>query len=351
MGDGFFVLQNAEDYQFSRAGNFHVGPDGYLVSEGGQRVMGYPAIGGAIPTGQSLGAIQLGKGQISPPSATTTMKLTANLSVDDAIGTSFTTPMPIYDSLGASHVVTLKFTKTAANEWSYEASMPSSELKVTAGTDGTGTELPIPEFIAVAGGTLQFDDKGKLLAVDPPGTNESVLVKTQKAADSTGMALNGLSNGAASLTMDWQLFSADGQGLITQVSAPSNASATKQDGVGAGSLLDFAIDEDGVIQGAFSNGKTMVLGQLALANFANPEGLSRAGSNNFASTLSSGVPVFGVAGTGGRGTLAGGALELSNVDIAREFAQMIMAQRGFQANARAITTFDEIAQETINLKR
>lgn len=116
-------------------------------------------------------------------------------------------------------------------------------------------------------------------------------------------------------------------------------------------LLDFNISEDGTIQGAFSNGQTMLLGQLALANFANPQGLTRVGQNNFAEGLSSGVAVFGAPGTGGRGTVAGRSLELSNVDIAQEFSRMIMAQRGFQANARAITTFDEIAQETINLKR
>ncbi|HYH00154.1 MAG TPA: flagellar hook protein FlgE [Terriglobales bacterium] len=350
-GNGFFVVQNAEDYQFTRAGNFHVGDDDYLVSEEGQRVMGYPAVNGTIPTGQSLGPLCLGKGQISPASATTSLQFSANLNADQNVGTSFSTPVTVYDSLGGNHVVTFKFTKTDANEWSYEASMPGSELDITPGKDAMGNDLAVPESVTLSSGTLQFGGNGKLIAVDPPGASRSVSISTSKPADASGMVINGLGNGAENLSMTWALFSGTGEGLLTQAVAPSNASTSRQDGMGAGSLLDFAISEDGLIQGLFSNGKTMVLGQLALANFANPEGLSRAGSNNFSSTLSSGVPVFGVPGSGGRGTLAGGALELSNVDIAREFAQMIMAQRGFQANARAITTFDEIAQETINLKR
>ena len=116
-------------------------------------------------------------------------------------------------------------------------------------------------------------------------------------------------------------------------------------------MTKFAIGSDGMITGTFSKGKTAVMGQLVLANFANTQGLVRSGQNDFTATLSSGQAVIGSPGTGGRGTLSGGALELSNVDIAKEFASLIVAQRGFQANARAVTTFDEITQDTINLKR
>jgi flagellar hook protein FlgE len=364
VGDGFFVLQNADNLQFSRAGNFHVGPDGHLLSEDGQYVMGYPAENGVIPDGQSMGPLQVGKGQISPPSATTEVELGANLDASAEIGGSFSTSATVYDSLGATHVVTLKFVKSSNNEWDYQVSMPSSELNVTPGKNADGTDAAVPDNVVLKTGKLVFDSTGKLSAVDPSSDPSapavtSVSISTSVAASPldpaspypTTVGVNGLADGADQLNLSWNLFASEGNGLFTQVSAPSSPTSSHQNGCGAGMLLDFNIGEDGMIQGSFSNGKTMLLGQIALANFANPEGLSRAGQNNFSETLSSGVAVLGAPNAGGRGKLAGGALELSNVDIAQEFSRMIMAQRGFQANARAITTFDEIAQETINLKR
>jgi flagellar hook protein FlgE len=357
MGDGFFVMEKDGNYNYTRAGNFHVGPGGTLTTEDGQTVLGYPAVSGAVPSGQSLGPLQLGKGQISPPSATTSLQLGANLDASAAVGDSWSTSMNVYDSLGASHVMKLSFTKTADNQWSYDLSFPSADLKITPATDASGNALPVPSDVTVASGVLAFDDSGKLIAVDPPGANASVSIQTLMPAASpappaTTMGIDGLTDGAASLSMTWNLFDATGKnGMFTQMSSPSGASTTSQDGFGAGSLTDFTIDADGLVHGAFSNDKTMVLGQIALATFPNARGLSRLGQNNFASTLSSGTPVIGTPGTGGRGSVAGGALELSNVDIATEFARMIQAQRGFQANARAITTFDDITQETINLKR
>lgn len=363
-GDGFFVLKNADGVQYTRAGNFHVGSGGLLTSEDGQSVMGYPAVNGTIPAGQSLAPLQVGKGQISPPSATTWVELGANLDCSAAVGESFSTSATVYDSLGSSHVLSFKFTKADSNEWTYEVSMPSSELNVTPGTNADGTQGEVPTSIVLKTGTMMFDAGGKLLAVDPGSDPNSPVNTTVRLATSVGPTqtdpsnpssstptVDGLANGANGLDISWNLFSASGNGLFTQVSAASNPTSSHKDGFGAGMLLDFNIGEDGTIQGSFSNGKTMVLGQLALANFANPQGLTRVGQNNFADGLSSGVAVFGAPGTGGRGTVAGRALELSNVDIAQEFSRMIMAQRGFQANARAITTFDEIAQETINLKR
>lgn len=142
----------------------------------------------------------------------------------------------------------------------------------------------------------------------------------------------------------------DVNNMLTQMAAASNVSSSYQDGFSSGSLQDFSIGSDGVIQGSFTNG-TKALAQIALANFANLQGLTREGQNCFSATLSSGQAVIGAAGTGGRGTLSGGALELSNVDIAKEFANLITAQRGYEANARTITAFDEIMQDTINLKR
>lgn len=361
-GDGFFVVHKGSSYNYTRAGNFHVGTDGTLMTEDGQNVMGYPAVNGVVPSGQALGTLQVGRGQVSPPSATTSFQIGANLDAGAKVGESWSTAIDVYDSLGAVHVMKLSFTKTNSNEWSYDVSLPSSDLNVTPAKDASGNDIAVPTNVTLASGKLVFDSNGKLSAVDPPSdpsapVNTSVSVQTFQSVSSptppaATMGINGLADGATILSMTWNLFDTTTQnGTITQMSNPSGASTTSQDGFGAGSLVDFSIDDNGLIHGSFSNDKTMVLGQLALASFPNTLGLSRVGHNNFAGTLSSGLPVIGTPGTGGRGAVAGGALELSNVDIASEFARMIQAQRGFQANARAITTFDDITQETINLKR
>ncbi len=190
--------------------------------------------------------------------------------------------------------------------------------------------------VVVNSGTVTFDGAGTL---------------TAPAADVTGINITGFANGSNDINFDWQLYDSANLPLLSQVAAPSAVSSTRQDGFSSGTLQSFTIGSDGVIQGIFSNGQTLPLGQIALATFANLQGLLRDGDNNFLGTLSSGAPSIGVPGTGGRGILAGSALELSNVDIAREFAQLILAQRGFQANSRAVTTFDEVTQEAINLKR
>jgi flagellar hook protein FlgE len=294
------------------------------MTEDGQTVMGYGARSGQIDLNGALGPLQLGKGQISPPAATTSIQMRTNLDASATAGTSFTTPITIYDSLGTTHVVTAAFTKSAQNQWDYKITMPAADT----GAVGADTVLK--------SGTLTFDGNGRLQL---------------PAADVTGIAITDLADGAADLSFDWKLYDANGVGMLTQMASESNTASKSQDGFGSGTLMDFAIGSDGIIQGVFSNNKTMVLGQIALANFANVQGLMRTGQNNFVPTLASGASVVGAPGTGGRGSLAGGALELSNVDIAKEFAQMILAQRGFQANARAITTFDEITQDTINLKR
>jgi flagellar hook protein FlgE len=135
------------------------------------------------------------------------------------------------------------------------------------------------------------------------------------------------------------------------VAATSTASSTLQDGYASGTLTDFTIDNTGTVQGSFSNGQTMAIAQIALATFSNVQGLSRNGSNEFIPTLSSGVANIGVANTGARGSLSGGSLEESNADIATEFSQLILAERGYEANAKAITTFDQVTQDAINLKQ
>jgi flagellar hook protein FlgE len=323
MGDGFFAVQKDGITSYTRAGNFSKDKDGFLVTAEGEQVMGYPAINGAVDTGQGLVPLQLGSGMISPPTATSTIQLRSNLDATAPVGTVFPATIGVYDSLGATHILTFNFTKTASNAWNYSISIPAAEVGATGNP------------VVVKTGALTFDGNGNIAT---------------PAGDVTGIAVTGLADGASDLTFDWKLY--DGtSGLVTQVATPSGTASTQQDGSGSGSMTKFAIGSDGMITGTFSNGKTAVMGQLVLANFANTQGLVRSGQNDFTATLSSGQAVIGSPGTGGRGTLSGGALELSNVDIAKEFASLIVAQRGFHANARAVTTFDEITQDTINLKR
>ncbi|MBZ5631110.1 MAG: flagellar hook protein FlgE [Acidobacteriia bacterium] len=323
QGDGFFAVQKDGMQLFTRAGNFSQGPDGALVATDGSNVLGYSAANGVIDPNQPVGPITIARGQVTPANATTTVQLGMNLDSNAAIGDTFSTPSPMYDSLGAQHVLTFNFTKTAANAWDYNVSIPAADV----GTTGPP--------VVVSSGSLGFDGTGTL--VSPP-------------ADVTGVNITGLADGANDASMTWTLFSA-GVPVVTQMAAPSAAANSHQDGYPSGSLLDFNIGSDGVIEGNFSNGQTRAIGQIAIASFANPEGLMSTGSNSFQETLASGTASIGAPDSGGRGSLVGGCLELSTADIAHEFAQLILAQRGYQANAKVVTAFDEITQDTINLKR
>ena len=147
------------------------------------------------------------------------------------------------------------------------------------------------------------------------------------------------------------MFVMSGFTKLTGFAGLDTVAAVKQDGQAAGTLQSFSLGSDGTITGAFSNGLKQVIGRIALASFTNPAGLEKAGGSLFQTTVNSGNPQLGAAGTGGRGTLAGGALEMSNVDLSSEFTNLIVAQRGFQANSRVITTSDEVLQELVNLKR
>jgi flagellar hook protein FlgE len=219
-------------------------------------------------------------------------------------------------------VLTVNFTKTAANTWNYQITIPAADV----GQSGAP--------VVIKSGTLGFNGNGQL---------------TNPAGNITGINIANLADGANPLTFNWNLYSANNGGLLTQVAGPSSTSATQQDGYSSGSLLNFTIGSDGTIQGVFSNGQTTALGQIALASFANPQGLIRNGSNEFLSSLASGAANVGAPSTGGRGALSGGALEQSNVDIATQFARLIVAERSYQANAKTVTTFDQVTQTAINL--
>jgi flagellar hook protein FlgE len=221
-----------------------------------------------------------------------------------------------------------------ANTWTYAVTLPAADI--------SGATAPV----TLATGTLVFNGDGTLQTVTPTGgaasaANPTVTIPPGGAA---------FADGANPLTFNWNLFNA-GAGLVTQTAASSSTTSIQQDGASSGTLQNFSIGSDGTITGAFSNGTTATLGQIALASFANEQGLSRNGDNTYSPTLASGQPTIGAPTSGGLGSITGDALEQSNVDIATEFANLIVAQRSYEANARVITTFDQIEQDTIALKQ
>jgi flagellar hook protein FlgE len=344
QGTGFFAVQNSSGViDYTRAGDFSVDANNYLVTSDGQQVLGYPAVNGVVDTGAGIAPLQLGAGTISPPTPTANVELTANLDASAAVGTTFSTPVQIYDSLGAAHTLTATFTNTGPNTWSYSLSIPSADLNPTvAGTPPVST----PASGILATGTLTFNGNGVLTA-DTAATGGTV---TGGLSNVTGIPITGLADGASDQTFNWNVLNGTSP-VLTQVAAASSTTSIAQDGSSSGSLVNFSIGSDGTITGSFSNGETQALGQLALANFANDNGLQLNGNTDFTPTLASGPAVIGIPGQGVLGTLSGGSLELSNVDIATEFANLIVAQRGFEADAKAVTTFDQILQDTIALKQ
>ncbi len=321
-GNGFFVLNNGGTPAYTRAGDFQTDQNGNLTSVDGLAVMGYPASNGVVNTNAPLASIQIPLGATQRPQATTNFALNAtNLNASSAVGTVVPAQVTVYDSLGQSHVATVNFTNQGGNSWSYAISLPAADYSgATANTTGT----------------LTFDSNGKL---------------TAPAADVSGISFGTLADGASNLNFSWNLYDANNNPTLTQVASPSTVGSTTQNGYSSGSYQGFNVGSDGTISVQFSNGQTQAVGQLAVATVNNEQGMARLGNNNFAATLASGQATVGVAGTGGRGTMEGGALEGSNVDISSEFSNLIVAQSAYEANAKSVTTFNTVTQDTINMIR
>jgi flagellar hook protein FlgE len=322
QGDGFLQIQNGGVAMFTRDGNLSINSQGYLVTQDGSNVMGYNATNGVINPNGTVAPLVINQGQSGPPQATSNVQITMNLDASAATGSTFSTAVGVYDSLGTSHVLTYNFTKTAANTWSYQITIPSADVGATGNP------------VVLNSGTLNFDGNGNL---------------TSPSSNVTGITAKGLADGASNLNFNWQLFGTNGSPTVTQVAGTSAASSSQQNGFATGSLASFSIAPDGTVEGSFTNGTTAPLGQIALATFPNSQGLLRVGANNFMTTLASGLPTVGTAGTGGRGTIEGSSLESSNVDISSQFAQLIVAQSGYEASARAFNTVDNVIQTAISL--
>ncbi|TAK24689.1 MAG: flagellar hook protein FlgE [Chloroflexota bacterium] len=321
QGDGFFQLSDGLQVLYSRDGSFDVGNDGRLVSPAtGLKVQGWQAdSAGLVDTGQPITDIIIPFGRMSPPLPTSSAGIAGNLDSRSAAGTTITTVMKIFDSLGAPHNITITYTKAAGNSWDWQATTQDPDIT-------TGNPL--------TAGTITFDDAG--VAQTAPGLPEGTLAVTfsNGAAPATGA-------NAINIEMD----------SMTGFAQQSTVNVDEQDGHEAGALTSFTVAPDGSIQGIFSNGFNQTLGRLALARFKNPGGLTRAGNNVFQLSVNSGLPIIGAPGDVGLGTVNSGTLEMSNANLAQQFTDMIRAQRGFQANSRMITTSDELLQELIQLKR
>ncbi len=323
QGNGFFVVENANGQEsYTRDGDFSVNSQGQLCTPDGQLVMGYPAVNGAVSTSTALTPISVNQASNIPAVASTSFSMNTNLDASATVGTTFSSPMTVYDSLGTSHVLTVTYTNTGANAWSYNITIPGADVGSTSASQ------------SVATGTMTFNSSGQL---------------TAPASPITGISITGLADGAATMNLSWNLNGSGTTPEVTQQDATSATSATTQNGYGVGTLVGYSVLSDGTVQGEFSNDQTMALGQVAVAGFSNTQGLAQTGNNDYQATFASGNAVVGQAGAGGNGAIVGGAVEESNVSLSTEFANMIVAQQGYEANAKVLSTMDQVSQATIQL--
>ncbi|MEQ1945889.1 MAG: flagellar hook protein FlgE [Bryobacteraceae bacterium] len=327
QGDGFFVVKSAEGAtQYTRGGNFVVNSKGNLTAATGEELQGWTMINGVLDTNTPVGPITVPVGSLAPPQTTTSVSVDLNLNAAATIGPppdKFSTSVEVFDSLGVSHIVAFTFTKTAnPNEWNYSGGFPDADT-VSPGTP--------------ASGTLQFDGNGRMIS--PTITDPTPVI-----------SITGLTDGASDMDINWDLFS-KGTPRITQFAQTSATSAIAQNGAPAANLVSVGLADGGQILAKYSNGQQTVVGQLALATIRNPESLIAVGNSSYQLSARTALPAIGLPATGGRGTVLGGSTESSTVDIAREFTNLIVFQRGYQANARMVTTVDQLSQETINLKQ
>jgi flagellar hook protein FlgE len=326
-GQGLFMVQDSDGSQaYTRAGNFNLNSNGILVNPDGSEVLGWNRVGNVLSTNGTVVPIRINSGTVSPPTATTTVSTTTNLNSSDAIGTTFSTPVQVYDSLGAAHTILATYTKRAPTA-------AETTAGATSAWDVTGTSGDLTAAGSVTMPTpMLFNNSGILIS---PAANANI-------------AVTGWSDGAANSSITWNIWGS-GSSTITGFASASATSATTQDGSAAGTVSSLVVDQNGIITGNFTNGQTIQLAQVALATFSNMNGLSKQGNNSWTQTLASGAPNIGAANQGGRGTILGGQLELSNVDTATEFTQLIVAQRGYEANSRIVSTANTLLQDVLNM--
>lgn len=311
-GDGFFVIQAGNEQLYTRNGAFSLDAQGQLVTQDGALVQGwmYDDGVGDVNMNRPLGAITMPVALLRDATNTTEALFSGNLPADAApyqpgppeTGTRLERSIQVQDTLGTNHTLGLIFEKADGNVWNVSSYIDDGARTavgpMTFDANGVNTNRPVVNVAMPDGSTIQVDTS-----------------------------------------------------TITGFAGLNTVNAKSQNGMEAGTLISFTIDANGTIMGAFSNNELSPIGRVAVAAFDNPSGLEKAGGTMWRRTVNSGQQQIGVAGEGGRGTTQGLALEMSNVDLSLEFTNLILAQRGFQAGSRVITTSDEVLQELINLKR
>lgn len=317
-GDGFFILVDGDKRYYTRAGMFEFDGTGTLVSKlNGLPVLGFlPDATGVI----SSNSTQLTKIQISEavhsitPQATSEVVLSGNISSALNDGESVVRIATVYDVNGDTHRVLVTFTKQSTNNWTWSARLEEDDPSVSRGS-----------------GTIVFNDNGTI----DSGQSGTVTIPASALplVEYTDLEFTLNLNG------------------VRQFADETSVVVLRQNGLPKGELDGISIDRSGVLIGSYSNGLIKELGQIALARFENPPGLLKVGDTMFAESVNSGNAVIGLANTSGLGAIMSNSLEMSNVDLSNEFTEMIITQRGFQANSRIITSVDEMLQELVNLKR
>ena len=359
QGSGFFAVSDGTARLYTRAGNFQVDGDGNLMTSTGHFIQGYgkDPVTGIIDTAGGLSNVKIPKttGNSNP---TSNFELTFNLDNAAAVGTGFSTTVQIYDSVGQVHLASVDFVKDAVTatetSWKFDITIPHKKFTGVAQTSTDKFSLITGAIAAAspAAGTLVFDSNGKLKSVYTGATPATLPPVANLKLPPAGVTIPAFSNSAtlSASGVNWKLIPDTGDYNATGLAAPSILTFSNQDGVPPGEMNSLTIQADGTIAGIFTNGSTVEVAKIAIAMFSNENGLISRGSGLFAETPASGSSLVGTPGDGGRGQLFGGALELSNVDLATEFTKMITFQRGYQANARMMTLTDQILQETVNLR-
>lgn len=339
QGNGFFIMNDSGQRVYTRSGNFDLDADGYLIDPGsGLRVQGWLAdASGVLPVTDEnhLSDIRIPVGQPIAAQATTIVSYSGNLNAAAPVynaaapdpASTWATSVDVYDGKGQAHSLAISYVKTGANQWDYTVTSPEG-FPVSVTPSGAYVPAPVP---ALAGnqGRIHFNTDGSYDPANPTIT--------------LGLDVSSIGTSAISTSLDLT--------ATTQYASKATASATGRNGYKMGSLETFTVDSSGTVTGVYSNGLTQTVGQVGMANFSNPAGLLKKGANVYTESNNSGLRQIGEAGTAGRGVIAPGSLEMSNVDLSQQFTDMIITQRGFQANSRIITTSDEMLQELVNLKR
>lgn len=336
-GNGFFAVKAPFGSGYSRDGSMHFNKDGELVNSDGYQVLGFKYNEKGEPTNK-MESIKLGSATI-PAESTTKVGLSMNIdsradvkqfNIEKPDDTSnFNTSVTVYDNIGTPRIVNIYFNKLSNNNWEYRA--------LVDGKDAEGGEEG--KMVEMASGTLKFDDKGRL---------------SEEVENSNAFNFNKGAQPGQKIEFDFGKAiseGGDGREASTQYGSTSTVSKTTSDGFEAATIGSLSFNDKGVLTAVYTNGESREVAQIGVAKFENNEGLFKMGRNLFKESKASGEVSMGRPGEGGRGEVLSRSIELSNVDLANEFVSLMNSQRNFTANAKALTTADQMLQEVLNIKR